>query len=83
MLNHGEDAMTRGRRGAEIYSIFGQIEAAAAEYMIGKGKATKIEAADVPRTAAFNDQGEYVRFAVMMPPQHIEEFERVIRGLRA
>jgi hypothetical protein len=74
--------MASGRQPTEIFSVFGQIEAAGAEYMIGQGKAIRIPAKDVPPTVAVNDAGEPVRFAVVVPRQHLAEFERVIRDLR-
>ena len=71
------------RRGTEVYSIFGQIESVAAEILIEKGKARKIEARDIPVSAAFDDNGRRASFAVIVPNEHVPEFERLIADLRA
>lgn len=74
--------MPRGKA-TEIYSIFGQIEAAAAEFMIRSGKATRIKPEDIPPTVAVNDAGSRARFAVVIPRSHVREFNEVIDRLRA
>lgn len=69
------------RRTAEIFSIFGQCDAVAAQMMIDEGKLTRIEPQDIPVTAAFNDDGAPARFAVVVPPRYLSEFERRCREM--
>lgn len=67
----------------QIYSIFGQIEAVAAEIMIDKMLATKISAEQIPTTVAINDAGEPAQFAIVIARRDMAEFEKTIRELRA
>lgn len=67
----------------EIFSVFGQIESVAAEIMIEKGEATRIDAAEIPESAAFNNLGHPARFAVMMPRSRVRRFETLIAELRS
>ncbi len=71
------------RNATEIFSIFGQIEEVAAQVMIDKGQATKIDAKDIPPTAAFNDQGQSAKFAVVVPGDNVRAFNELIANLRA
>jgi hypothetical protein len=71
------------RSGTEVYSIFGQIEEVAADLLIEKGKANRIAAQDIPSTAMVNDMGQVAKFAIVVPREHIREFEETIRKLRA
>ncbi len=71
------------RRGAEFYSIFGQIEEVVAEEMIKEGKAKKIPSEQIPDSARFNERGTHAKFAVFMPRQMVAEFETRIAQLRA
>lgn len=71
------------KNSTEIFSIYGQIEAAAADALIAKYKLHRIEARRVPPTQQRNAQGDAVRFAVVMPREHIAEFEETIANLRA
>ena len=83
-MNKGKEGkMSKASQGSEIFSIFGQIEAAAAEFMIGKGKATKINAREIPAAVAYNDAGTPARFAVTIKRADVREFKRVISDLRA
>ncbi len=73
----------RTRRNAtEIFSIFGQIESVAAQVMIDRGEATKIDAEQIPESALFNKLGDRAKFAVMMPGARVQAFEQLIRELR-
>lgn len=65
------------------YSVFGQIEAAAADAMIEKGRATRIPVAQIPESQLKNERGELAKFAVIVPGQHVAEFEKLCRDLRA
>lgn len=67
----------------EIFSVFGQIECVAADVMIEKGEARKIEFAEIPESARYNKLGQLARFAVMMPKSSVPRFERLISELRA
>lgn len=67
----------------KIYSIFGQIEAVAAETLIEQGRATKVAASSIPPTARFNHWRQPALFAVIIPERHVAEFEQLIRDLRA
>lgn len=68
---------------SQIFSVFGQIEAVVAEEMVKEGKFNRIEAADIPPTASVNDAGQRARFAVVVPNDHLSEFEDRIARLRA
>lgn len=71
------------KRKTEIFSIFGQIESVVAENMIEEYGLFRIEAKDIPLTAAFNDAGTPALFAVVIPAEKLAEFERRVRDLRA
>jgi hypothetical protein len=66
----------------EIFSIFGVCEAAAAEVLIKDNKAKRIEARDVPISAATNETGQHVLFAVIVPREHLAEFEKLCADMR-
>lgn len=77
-------ASRKGRKGkTEIFSIFGQIESVAAQIMIDRGELTKIEPADIPASAAFNEQNQPARFAVIVPADKLRAFNELIAWLRA
>jgi hypothetical protein len=63
----------------QIFSIFGEIEAIAANAMGFE----RIEFDDIPPTARYNDQGKPAKFAVIVPGRAVAEFERRIALLRA
>jgi hypothetical protein len=67
----------------EIFSIFGQVEEAAAETMIAQGKITKIPYDRIPQMETRNSLGQDAKFAVVVPSAHREEFENLIASLRA
>lgn len=74
--------------GTTIYSIFGQIEEVAAEFMLKKGKGRKIPLTDFPdeRTCPevwTNVNGERAKFAIQLDKHEKVEFDRVIETLRA
>lgn len=75
--------MTGNRFETQIFSIFGQCEAVAADMMIERHKLTRIEAHEIPETAAVNEFGQRARFAVVMPAKHLREFEKLCAELRA
>lgn len=74
-----------GRRtGAQVFSIFGICEAAAAEAMLKDGRATrKIPVDEIPDSALFNEFGNKALFAVMIPGDRVEEFNKLCKELRA
>jgi hypothetical protein len=67
----------------EILSVFGQIEAAAANHLIREGRAKRIEFKDIPRSAAYNDVNKPAEFAVVLRGSAIREFNDVVASLRA
>jgi hypothetical protein len=67
----------------KIYSIFGQIECAAAGALIEAGEATKIEPWDIPESARFNDAGRPALFAVVVPRRNVAKFDKLIADMRA
>lgn len=71
------------KKQSQIYSIFGQIEEAAASSMIAEGKGNKIEADMIPPTARYNERGERAKFAIVLHSAHVAEFENRIANLRA
>jgi hypothetical protein len=76
------------RRGSQIFSIFGQIEAVAADLMVQRGLGQRIEVSDFPDAATcpdvhVNERGEQARFALLLPLQHVQQFENLIRELRS
>lgn len=74
------------KRGNEIYSVFGQMEAVAADIMIKKYRLPKIPANEIPNAVRFGTgpyEGVEARFAVVMPRNRIPEFNRLCAELRA
>jgi hypothetical protein len=69
------------RSKTEIFSIFGQCDAVAAEMMVREGKLTRIEPEDIPASAAVNEAGTRARFAVVVPHQHLREFQQRCREM--
>jgi hypothetical protein len=65
--------------------LFGQIEAAAAEYMLARhgSRMSKIAPERIPDTARVNDDGDAALFAILIPRDLLAEFETVIAKLRA
>lgn len=77
--------MKKGER-TQIFSVFGQLEAVAAEILIQEGKAQKIEAKLIPESALFGTgpyEGQRARFAVQMPKSLVPRFNDLIADLRA
>lgn len=66
-----------------IYSIFGQIEAVAAQFFIDRKLGTKIEPEMIPPSAAVNKQGMRAQFAIIIQRADVPAFERMIDNLRA
>jgi hypothetical protein len=71
------------RNKTEIFSIFGQCESVVAEMMVSEGKLTRIEPAHIPPTAAVNDFGTHARFAVVVQPRYLAEFNRRCAEMRS
>ncbi len=71
------------RKGTEVFSIFGQIEAAAADHLIGKYGLYRIEFAEIPESARYNDAGKPARFAFVCPREHVREFNETCAVLRS
>lgn len=74
-----------GRRtGAQVFSVFGICEAAAAEIMLKDGRATcKIPVDQIPKSALYNQFGNKALFAVIVPREQVPAFETLCRELRA
>lgn len=71
------------RESSSTFSIFGQIEAVAAETMLQQGKGVRIPADQVPASVATNERGDKVRFAVRFTARsQTREFEQLCRDLR-
>lgn len=72
------------KSGIEIFTVFGQIEAIAADFMIKKYGLTKIETRDFPPTVDLeNSDGTYARFAVIFPRAHMSEFDHLVSDMLA
>lgn len=78
-------APARGKRiPAQVYSIFGQCEAVAAEMMLRDGRATlRISVADIPETALYNKEGKPALFAILIPGDQLKTFERLCKEIRS
>lgn len=71
------------RGGSNIFTVFGQIEAAVADAMIAEGKATRIEVKDFPTGVNLvNDVGYPARFAVIIGKNEDAEFARRVAALK-
>lgn len=75
-------AKKKGER-TEIFSVFGQLEAVAAEIMIKDGVGTKIPPEQIPASVAVNQFGDRARFAVILPKSKIAAFNNLVADLRA
>lgn len=71
------------RTATQIFSIFGDCEAAAAEVLIREGVANRIDAREIPADVKVNELGQVARFAVVVPASALARFERMIADLRA
>lgn len=71
------------KRKTQIFSIFGECEAAAAETLIKEGVATKIEKRLIPPNESTNERGQSALFAVVVPAAHLARFEELCANLRA
>jgi len=67
------------KKGTQIYSIFGEIEAIVATDMGFR----RIPLWDVPPTVRFNQFGQQAVFAVVIPNEMLAEYERRVAMLRA
>lgn len=68
---------------SQILSVFGQLEAVAAEIMIKAGELTRIDAKDIPAEVAVNEFGDRARFAVIVPTSKMRKFNNLVAELRA
>jgi hypothetical protein len=81
--------MSEKEKGFDVYSIFGQIEEAAAETLLSKypTRVRRIpleqfpDESDVPEIHT-NERGERAKFAVLVPSALQKEFDSIIDGLR-
>ena len=75
------------RKGQQIYSIYGDIEAHVAQAMIDEGTCRKIPFEDIPVSARYhrmpNGKDVPARFAVAVPNNLVNVFEKRILDLRA
>ncbi len=76
-------AAKRRRDRTEIFSVFGQMEAVAANILIERGQARKIPFDQIPETVQFNKLGQRAQFAVSMRAGLVPEYEKLIKELRA
>jgi hypothetical protein len=67
----------------EIFSIFGEIDAAIANAMIREGKLVRIEPRLIPLTQLVDRLGRHARFAVVVPRKFLQEFNSRIEELRS
>ena len=77
------------RKRTQIISIFGQIEEIVAIQMMAEGKGVgklaptnAVTIDDCPTGTIYNKCGEKARMVIVMPSQHVMEFERRIEDLR-
>ena len=67
----------------QIYSIFGQCEAAAADHFIEHHGATRIPFLRIPEEMRVNEVGAHARFAVLIPAGHVKAFDEMCERLRS
>lgn len=67
----------------QIFSIFGQCEAAAANHFIEHHGATRIAFKRIPEDVRYNNKGFAARFAVMIPGPHVKAFNKMCEDLTA
>ena len=77
------------RKRNQIISIFGEIDFIVAEQMMAEGKGIakmaptdSVSLDDIPESVRYNVHGQKVRMVIVVPPQHMKEFERRIEDLR-
>jgi hypothetical protein len=70
------------KKQTQIFSIFGQIEAAVAERMIEEGGCNRIPFEQIPPTAAYDEKGNRALFAIVVPTELVQSFEARIATLR-
>ena len=63
----------------EFYSIYGQLDALAAEDMIKKGKAKRLPDEAIPEDQRKSADGRPLRFAISIKKRDVPEFEQLIR----
>jgi len=71
------------KNSTEIFSIYGQIEEAAANYMVKRHQLTKIPPKLCPPEIQVSPFGLELKFALVIPSKLLGEFEETIRNLRA
>jgi hypothetical protein len=69
-----------------IYTIYGQIEEVVAQAMIGEGSCRKIEFDDLPQSQRYSrgpdGKDMQAKFAIVVPRELVQAFERRIAQLR-
>lgn len=74
----------RNRVSPVTYSIFGLCDEVAAEQFIKEGKIkVKIPPDQIPETVLYNQDGKKALFAVIVPGEHVEAFNKLCDQLRA
>lgn len=71
-----------------IYSIFEQVEEAAAEHLLKNGKGRKIPLTQFPSIleayeAWYNELGQKAKFAIYLKKEEAVEFNELVANLRA
>jgi hypothetical protein len=66
-----------------IYSVFGQIEQAAANHMLREGRGTRIEFKDIPEGVRYNDKKVPAAFAIVLRGPEIREYANLCDALKA
>lgn len=67
----------------EVWSIYGQIETMVARAMVEEGKFNQIPYLTIPPSQHYNEQGQKIQLAVVVPQEHIYEFIERVANLRA
>lgn len=79
-----QERIRRGNRPSQVFSVFHQCEAVAAEIMLKDGRATlKIPIEDIPESVLYNELGEKALFAVMIPGDQVHTFNELCKDIRA
>jgi hypothetical protein len=66
----------------EIWSIYGQIEAVVAREMVKEKKFNQIPYMTIPPNQHYNEQGQKIQLAVVVPQKYIHEFIERVANLR-
>lgn len=79
---------SRQKPSSKTFSIFGQIEEAAASSMLEQGMGRKIETCEFPDPVMCpdvwtNERGQPAKFAIILTKHEEQEFNRRVASLRA